>query len=562
MRYTGPASDYFEKSIVLDDGKPINWNDYHYRELIDMPYIRRMVMRTSRQVGKSIFNCIYCLKLAHIPMFRIIYMAPSQNQADEFSKLKFGKILNVNSNMKRLLLSNKSPIAVTRDMKAVSISNDVHIKTFATGATMKIGYAADEAGVERVRGGSADALIKDESQSMMLDLINPVLDPMLDSSDYHIDINTGTPLDPDDDLCKLFDTTSQHTMVVKCHHCNKYTTLMDLRQVGKETVLCSHCFKPVDIREGKFVPMNPGAPIFGIHFNKLMMPGVVYNPIRYQDLVDKVYAPNRDDNKLYAEQLGVPKGSAGSMLREEDVRACQVANLSYSAVGYDDVLKRLPKLTPNQKLVAGIDWGGGANDQNGGDLIGKSHTAFTLNIFTLDGDRIKQRLIYHKLYPLPDVKEAIDDVISKIRRLPSGSLVGSDFMGGAYANSSIFEIAKKEFAPRNQRLSVLPVRFAQLTSLMEPKPAEFRVDVDRNFSISRFIKKKILDHCLELPSSTEQLNEVVDSWMSMKSATSKFEPGAILWVLKKSRSNDIAMAMIAAWISYCVANNMTGDVML
>ena len=133
--------------------------------------------------------------------------------------------------------------------------------------------------------------------------------------------------------------------------------------------------------------MNPDAKIFGIHFNKLMMPGVVYNPIRYQDLVDKVYAPNRDDNKLYAEQLGVPKGSAASMLREEDVRACQVSNLSYSAVGYDDVLRRIPRLTPNQRLVVGIDWGGGANDQNGGDLVGKSHTAFTLNLFTLDNER-------------------------------------------------------------------------------------------------------------------------------------------------------------------------------
>lgn len=561
MRYTGTASDYFEKSIVLDDGKPINWNDYHYRELLDMPYMRRLVMRTSRQVGKSIFNCIYCLKLAHIPMFRIIYMAPSQNQADEFSKLKFGKILNVNSNMKRLLLSNKSPIAVAKDMKAVSISNDVHIKTFATGATMKIGYAADEAGVERVRGGSADALIKDESQSMMLDLINPVLDPMLDSSDYHIDINTGTPLDPDDDLCKLFDSTSQHTMVVKCGHCNKYTTFMDLKQVGKETVLCAHCLKPVDIREGKFVPLNPGAPIFGIHFNKLMMPGVVYNPIRYQDLVDKVYASNRDDNKLYAEQLGIPKGSSSSMLREEDVRACVVQGLTYDEEQYADVLRKLPRPAPNQQLVVGIDWGGGANDQNGGDLVGKSHTAFTLNMFTFDNNRIKQRLLYHKLYPLPDVKEAIKDVLSKVRQLPNGVLVAADYMGGAYANSEIFGIAK-DFAGSGKKMSVLNVRFASMVALMDPKPAEFRIDVDRNFVISRFIKKKILDKVMEIPSSTFQQNEVVDSWMSMKSATSKFNPGEILWILKKSRSNDIAMAMIAAWVSYCNFKGLNWDIML
>lgn len=562
MRYSGPASDYFEKSIVLDDGKPINWNDYHYRELLDMPYIRRLVMRTSRQVGKSIFNCIYCLKLAHIPMFRIIYMAPSQNQADEFSKLKFGKILNVNSNMKKLLLSNKSPIAVAKDMKAVSISNDVHIKTFATGATMKIGYAADEAGVERVRGGSADALIKDESQSMMLDLINPVLDPMLDSSDYHIDINTGTPLDPDDDLCKLFDTTSQHTMVVKCEHCNKYTTLMDLKQVGKETVLCAHCLKPVDIRKGKFVPMNPNGKIFGIHFNKLMMPGVVYNPIRYQDLVDKVYAPNRDENKLYAEALGIPRGSASSILREEDVRACSSSHITYTDAAYSEVLRKLPRMSVNQRLVVGIDWGGGANDQNGGDLVGKSHTAFTLNLFTIDGDKVRQKLLYHKLFPLPDVKAAIDEVLSKVRQLPSGTLVAADYMGGSYANSTIFGISKEMAALKRGSLSVLNVRFASMVALMDFKASEYRVDVDRNFIISRYIKKKILDRCLELPSSDYQLDEVTSSWTSMKSATSKFNPGEILWILKKNRSNDIAMAMIAAWVSFCNSHGVTGDIVL
>jgi hypothetical protein len=279
------------------------------------------------------------------------------------------------------------------------------------------------------------------------------------------------------------------------------------------------------------------------------------------EIVQYVTSLQKDKKMLTVSDRNVQKGSAASMLREEDVRACQVPNLSYSAIGYDDVLRKLPRLTPNQRLVVGINWGGGANDQNGGDLVGKSHTAFTLNLFTLDNERIRQRLLYHKLYPLPNVKEAIDDVLSKVRKLPDKTLVAADYMGGAYANSTIFGISK-EFAARNQRLSVLNVRFAQLTALMDPKPAEFRVDIDRNFSVSRFIKKKILDRCLELPSSTAQLDEVVDSWMSMKSATSKFEPGTILWILKKSRSNDIAMAMIAAWISYCVASNMTGDVML
>lgn len=558
MHYSGPTSKYLEKAIKLDDGKPINWDNYHYRELIDARFIKRLVLRTSRQVGKSIFNVMTCIKLAHIPMFRTIYMAPSQKQADEFSKLKLGKIFTVNSGMRRLLLSNKSPLAIVDDMRAISILNDVYIKTYTTGASLKIGYASDEAGVEKVRGGSADALIKDESQSMLLDLIDNVLDPMLDSSDYRMNVNTGTPIDPDDDLCKLFDTTSQHTAVVKCHHCNRYTTLLDLKQIGREGVLCYHCLKPIDIRTLKFVPMNPSSRILGMHFNKLMMPGIVFNPMKYSDLVDKVYAPNRNDNKLYAEELGVPKGYQASMLLETDVARCKNPNINYTPDDYDNVLRNL-RLAPGSFLVAGIDWGGGAHDQSGADLPGKSHTAFVLMVMSMKDMDLNIRVIYHKLYPLPDVKKSIDDVIDKVKKLPPKTLVAPDFMGGSYANSTFFGIAAKS---AGAGIQCLPVRFAQLISLIDHNQEQFRIDVDRNFIVAKFLKKKILDRRIEISSATASYEEIKDSFLSMKSLTSRWTPGVILWVLKSNRTNDIMMAIIAGWVAFCVQKKIYNDIML
>ena len=559
MHFEGKTSVYFEKSVKLDDGKAINWDDYHYRDLIDAKLIKRLVLRTSRQVGKSIFNVMQCLKFAHIPMFRTIYMAPSQKQAEEFSKLKLGKILNINLEMKRLLLSNKSPIAAVSDMKAVSILNDVYIKSYATAASLKIGYAADEIGVEKVRGGSADALIKDESQSMLLDILDDVLDPMLDSSDYRINVNSGTPLDPEDDLCKLFETTSQHTMIVKCHHCNKYTTLNHLKQIDVKGVLCFHCMKPVDIRTGNLVPMNPSSKILGIHLNKLMMPGVVFNPVKWQDLLDKVKKPNANEDKLYAEQLGIPKGTHSSFITKKDVEACKDMTLTYDPDNdFDRIVTNL-RLPPNQYLVAGIDWGGGANDQSGGDLPGKSHSALTLMTIRMEYDRLTLRVIYHKLYPLPDVKKGIEDIIEKVRKLPPKTLVCPDFMGGSYGNSSIFKIANMQ---AGNGISCLPVRFTSMVDLVSHRKEQFRVDVDRNFIISQFLKKKVLDKRTEICANDIAHNEISDSFRSMKNLTPRHNPGVTLWVLRASRTNDIMMAMIAGWVGFCIDRGLYQDIMM
>lgn len=517
-----------------------------------------MVLRTSRQVGKSIFNSLFTLKFAHVPMFRTIYMCPSQKQSEEFSKLKIGKILTFNPELKFMLTNKNSPLAHIKDMKATSILNDVYIKSFVTGASLKIGYAADEAGVEKVRGGSGDMIIKDESQSMMLEVINPVLDPMLSSSNYKIDINTGTPLDPDDDLCKLFDTTTQHTMVAKCHHCNKHTTFMHIKQITRKGVVCVHCLKPVDVRTGEIIPMNPSSKILGFHFNQLMMPGVVYNPFKYESLLDKAFAPNRNDYKFYNEELGVPKGTTGGMFTEEDVKKCVMTSISYTPDDFEQVVKNY-KPKPTRFLVYGLDWGGGANDQAGGDLPGKSHTAEVLVEIWMDQDQLKMDIIYHKLHPLPKVKESIEEVLRKVRRLPKDTLICPDFMGGAYANSSIFDICNKN---KDKSLKCLPVRFTTMNTLIEARPAQFRVDIDRAFVISKFVKKKILEPNLGISANTENYKEIKDSLLSMKSLTVKRDPGTIIWVLKAGRTNDITMALIAAWAGFCAHKNNYRDILL
>jgi hypothetical protein len=552
-----PASAYFEKSVRLDDGSKINWDDYHYRDLMDIVAPRQMVLRTGRQVGKSIFNGLFTLKYAHVPMFRTIYMCPSQKQAEEFSKLKLGKILTFNPELRSLLTNKTSMLAEVRDMKSTSILNDVYVKSFVTGSTLKIGYAADEAGVEKIRGGSADMLIKDESQSMIHASVDPILDPMMSSSNYKIKIDTGTPLDPDDDLCKLFEETTQHTMVVKCHHCGKYTTLNHIKQISRKGVLCFHCMKPVDVRTGKMIPMNPRSKILGFHFNQLMMPGVVYNPFRYQEVVDAVYAKNRDDNKIYHERLGIPKGNISSMLQLSEVEACADSRIKYSVDDFDRVIRNYKKLHGHH-TVFGIDWGGGANDQSGGDTDGKSHTAVALMDFYMDGSRLKIKVLYHRIYPLPKVRFSIDDVIRMVKLLPPNTLIGPDAMGGAYANSTIFDIIKS----KGGGLKCLPVRFAMMNDLISVKPEQFRVDVDRNFVISKFLKKKVIDRCLEISGVQHNFDEVCDSLMSMKNVTPKKDPGKVMWLLKKNKSNDIAMAMIAGWVSFCADRSFLSDIVL
>lgn len=552
------TATYFEKTLELDDGNRINWKDYKiYPPLLNAPLIRSFVLRTSRQVGKSTFLGLFMAKHAHVPMMRQQYLVPSQRQCESFSKLKFGKLLTFNKQLKHMLLDSKSPIAAAAGIKSVNILNDVYIKVFVTGASIKFGYASDMAGVERVRGDSGDVQLKDEAQDMDLEAIDPILLPMLKQSHYGVEGITGTPLDPDDNLCTRFDTTTQHTMVVRCPACNRYSPLVSIKQIKKDGVGCIFCDRLIDIRTGVMVPMNSSSTKLGMHFNQLMMPGVVYHPVKYQELYEKTRNPKLDISKFYNEELGIPRVTSTSLISTADVTACGTDAIRYTPGEFEAVLKTI-RLIPGEVLVYGIDWGGGADDTKAIDNPGKSHTCEMLVAFRIDNDRVKSRILYHYLWPLPDAKMAIDTVVEHARLLPPHTLICPDFMGGSYGNSYLFRLFNRQ---NNQGRKMLPVRLAgSMLATLDFKQDEFRVDVDRSFAISKAMAK-LRNREMQFCNRAGVIKEIAESFTSMKSIITRSDGGRAVWSLKANRTNDIAMTWLIAWVGFCSYKGVTFDIL-
>lgn len=552
------AATYFEKTIELDDGNNINWQNYKiYPPLLNASLLRSFVLRTSRQVGKSTFLGLYMGKNAHVPMMRQQYIVPSQKQCESFSKLKFGKMLTFNKQLKHMLLDSRSPIAAASGIKSVNILNDVYIKVFVTGSSIKFGYASDQAGVDRVRGDSGDIQLKDEAQDMDLEAIDPILLPMLKSSHYGVEGLTGTPLDPDDNLCTRFDKTTQHTMMVKCPGCKRYSPLISIKQIKKEGVGCIFCDTLMDIRTGVMVPMNPSSNKLGMHFNQLMMPGVVYHPVKYQDLYEKTQNPKLDISKFYNEELGIPKVTSTSLISKTDILNCGTNIIKYTPGNFEDALKSI-RLAPGEFLVYAVDWGGGADDTKAIDNPGKSHTCEELIAFRIDTDRVKSRLLYHYLWPLPDVKRSIDTVVEHAKMLPPNTLICPDFSGGSYGNSYLYRLFNRQ---SNKGIKMLPVRLAgSMLSTIDFKKDEFRVDVDRSFVVSKSMTK-LRNKELAFCSTPGVIKEIADSFTSMRSITTRSDGGRTVWSLKSNRTNDIAMTWVMGWVGYCTYKNLTFDVL-
>lgn len=551
------TSDYFAQTIVLDDGERINWKNFRiYPELLNTSLIRSFVLRTSRQVGKSTFLGLYMAKHAHVPMMRQQYLVPTQKQCESYSKLKFGKMVTYNNQLKHMLLDKDSPIAAVKDLKSINILNDVYIKLFVTGASIKFGYASDDNGVERVRGDSGDIQLKDEAQDMDLEAIDPILLPMLKGSHYGVTGYTGTPLDPDDNLCTRFDTTTQHTMMIKCPGCGRYTPLISIKQIKKAGVACLFCDRLVDIRTGSLIPMNPSSNKLGIHFNQLMMPGVVYHPIKYQELYEKTLNSKLDLSKFYNEELGVPRTTSSSLVTARDVEACGKDYIKYVPGEFEAALRNI-RLQPGEFLVYAVDWGGGADETKTIDNPGKSHTCEELIAFRVDTDRVKSRILYHYLWPLPNLKEAVDTVVEHAKLLPDNTLICPDFMGGSYGMSSLFRI----FGAHSRGRKLLSVRLAgSMLDIINFKQEEFRVDLDRSFAVSKAITK-LQNKEMEFCNIGPVMKEIAESFTSMKSIVTRSGEGRTVWSLKANRTNDIAMTWVIGWAGFCAYKKLTWDIL-
>ena len=543
-----PASKFLERIVILDDGKSLNFTEYQlYKNIIDAPPLQEIVMYTGRQIGKTIFVATRLIQYAFIPSFRMTYIAPTDRQVKDFSRMKLGRMLS-SAVLREFLLSTKSPfipegISMSSDM----ILNDVYSKVFATTAALKLGFASDAYGVDRIRGGSADLLALDEAQNIDIQNVLPVVSPLLTSSDYGFVMFAGTPLNENDPLSVRFEYTTQHTMVIKCEACNRYNTVDSLNMVTPKGLVCLHCGAVISARKGRFIPMNPGAKTLGLHFNRLMLPMTCESPYRLERLIKEIEDPNQDHDKLVQEIVGRPSGKASRLITEADIYAQGILE---NYVPTTDFQRVLDAWKTQKTLVYSIDWGGGAEPL--GRLVeqgGKSHTAVTLWNMIMEKDRIRMKLLYHKVFPLEHPRASLKEIQNNLAIIPPRTIVTADALGGTFAN----DLIREQLQASSKHLKFVPIQLGETAEMFKMAPSDDRIVVSRSSLLTKFFRKVAPKKEIMFPRGTELLREIANHYLA--EVEFENELGKRLWRKKAGGVDDLLFASFFAWIAYAFFYN-------
>jgi len=541
-------SVFLEKSVILDDGKPLNFNNYHiYRTLLDLPIMESITFRCSRQVGKSIFIGSNLLKYSFVPHFRSLYVGPQNSQVADFSKLKLGMMLEFSPILREFLLSRKSPyIPAGTKISSDMLVNNVELKLFATAASIKLGYAADADGVGRLRGKSADLICYDEAQSIDLDAVLPVVMPMMESSDYGMSIFSGTPIDIYDPLSVRYDFTTQHTMVVKCESCNRHNTLMDIRQISEKKggIVCLHCGALLNVANGKFIPMNPGAEDIGFHINRLMFPSTTSNEMQWRKVIRKLKDPNTSETMFIQEVLGVPCNTSTKLLSKSDILAIANGKDSYDPNDFETVVRRVAN---SRNLVFSIDWGGGAEPTGKNAKLGSaSRTCASLWKMEIINGRSKMNLMWHKVYPVENYKESTEELMACISMLPPRTLLTADFGGGQYGNDAIYSYITKI---RPGAFFFIPIQLGESDTLARKDEERRNLFINRNKMLTKLFNKVLLKEIV-LPTNTALVEEIASHILA--EIEYENELGKRIWRKRHgaNASDDFLFSMLFAWAAY------------
>ena len=278
-----------------------------------------------------------------IPYFKTLYIAPTVDQSKVFSHDRIAPVIE------------GSPLIKNHFMNNAMVQN-VHAKQFTNGSKMYIRYALLSS--ERTRGFSADMNIFDEVQSLKKDII-PVVKETMSRSLYKHTLYAGTPMRSKGTLAEIWRQSSQMEFIVKCYHCGHWN-ILDEGSIGLNGVICKHCGKEPDLKQGKWVstysltqePILEGYRVSALNFSKA--PWVNWK----EDILIKREINSR--GIFYNETLALEYDSGISPITEMELQACCDIN-------------RIIELEPNEldrsyPSMIGIDYGP-TNSENSNTVI-------------------------------------------------------------------------------------------------------------------------------------------------------------------------------------------------
>jgi hypothetical protein len=324
---------------------PMNVEAYPY---LEAPYNTRcneVCLFTGRQIAKSttLANKMV-LKAVLQPKSSQIYVAPLQDQAEEFSTKRLQEFLH------------NSPIIKNGFFSGSGMIDQVFRKRLSNGSVIACGYAQRTA--DRLRGRSAGDLYFDEIADIMPEVI-PVIKELafrvIDPSFWYC----GTPKSLNNHMETMRASSTGNEWAVKCPAmgCGKWNLRWTEKNIGDTGVICEHCGKPLDTDRGQWVSarrldLEKGKSAVvtkeSYRIPQLIVKPIMSIPQKWRELLDKL----RDypTSKLYNEVFGLPFDSASQPITlEQLIRCCRADKFTQNIPP--------PKNSPKvPALCMGVDW--------------------------------------------------------------------------------------------------------------------------------------------------------------------------------------------------------------
>lgn len=353
-----------------------------------------------------------------IRFFRSLYVSPSQQQTETFSKDRITDPLLMSGDLAMMAWGppDRGSRRGRRAVKKTLTLDNVLNKKFITGSEMTFRYAFHSA--DRVRGIRADDIKIDEIQDINIEFL-PIIEECSAHSEWKLKTFSGTPKTIDNTLNYLWENHStRNEWAVPCDACNHWNILFE-KNIGKKSLICSRCGKQIyanheraqwaSDRSAQWLLRNPLA-FNGYRISQLMVPWLVWD-----DILDRYQRYPRV--QFYNEVLGRPYDSSSKAIpRAKIMETCRPSLSMENALAF----------VGRAKLYMGIDWGTGENS---------SFTVVTVGGYM--GGRFQY--IYAKRFTgeeAADIELQIQLIKELIHKFKP-ELVGVDYGGGFAPNSAL-----------------------------------------------------------------------------------------------------------------------------
>ena len=236
-----------------------------------------------------------------------------------------------------------------------NLCQNLGYKEHENGSVIELAYVLTSADV--VRGKSTDELLFDEYQNFDPELELEVLQTQ-SASEMKITLYAGTSLTTDSALEGRWNESSQASWVMKCSACSHYNIplpefgVMDMIQpVGP---CCARCGRLLDVRSGGFVHAFPrlrDLGYLGFHIPQLIVPAVVYNPLRWAEIY-RMKNRMGGSRQFQQEILGVVTEEGEKEITRKQLEAVCILGSDLPSLQLKAVRRAY------RWVVSGCDWGG------------------------------------------------------------------------------------------------------------------------------------------------------------------------------------------------------------